>query len=125
MSFQCGGEGNIAALHATAIAAAADCGLGDRFAGWPGPWNFAGPEETVPRLEAAGFVDAHAGLHDEPVHPEDPHEFLATVILGAHLDRLPSELHNAFVDRVLAELQEPVTVKYVRLTMSARTPTAS
>ena len=94
------------------------------FAAWDRPWNFAGPEETVVRLERVGFVDDRAGLHDEPVRPEDPREFLETMILGAHLDRLPADLRGSFLDGVLAELGEPVTVAYVRLTMSSRTPAA-
>jgi trans-aconitate 2-methyltransferase len=122
---QCGGSGNIAGVRAALAAATAEGPYASHLAGWAGPWNFAGPAETVARLERAGFVDARAGLHDEPVTPDDPHEFLATVILGSHLDRLPADLHDRFVDRVLEELGEPVAVEYVRLTMSARTPTAS
>ena len=122
---QCGGAGNIAAVRAALDVVATENPYAPHLAGWPGPWNFAGPEATVARLEHAGFVDAHAGLHDEPVQPGDPREFLATVILGAHLDRLPDDLRAPFVDRVLAELAEPLTVEYVRLTMSARTPTAA
>jgi trans-aconitate 2-methyltransferase len=94
----------------------------EHLAGWPGPWNFAGPEETVERLERAGFVDAQAGLHIEPVQPEDPSEYLGTMILGAHLDRLPPPIHDAFLARVVAELHEPLVIEYVRLTMSARRP---
>jgi len=122
---QCGGAGNIAGVRDALAVAMADEPYAPHLAGWTGPWNFAAPDETVTRLERAGFVDAQAGLHDEPVRPGDPHEFLATVILGSHLDRLPADLRDPFVDRVLAELEPPVTVEYVRLTMSARTPTAS
>ena len=42
VSVQCGGEGNVAAVQAQALRAADDAGLGDRFADWRGPWNFAG-----------------------------------------------------------------------------------
>jgi trans-aconitate 2-methyltransferase len=121
---QCGGAGNIAAVRDAIAAATAEAPYASHFSDWPGPWNFAAPEETVERLQRAGFVETQAGLHDEPVHPGDPHEFLATVILGSHLDRLPKELRDGFVNSVLAELREPVTVEYVRLTMSARTPMA-
>ena len=44
------------------------------------------------------------------------------MILGAHLDRLPAELHDPFVERVVSELSDPSTIEYVRLTMSARRP---
>ena len=121
---QCGGAGNIAAVLAALDAVTAEPAFAEHFSGWPGPWNYAGPDETVARLERAGFVDAKAGLHDEPVRPQDPREYFETIMLGSHLERLPAELHDDFVDRVLAELEDPVTVEYVRLTMSARTPTA-
>jgi trans-aconitate 2-methyltransferase len=55
-----------------------------------------------------------------PVSPEDPHEFISTVILGAHLDRLPDGDRDAYVDAVIAELDQPVVVEYVRLNMLAR-----
>ena len=58
----------------------------------------------------------------EPVQPEDPREYFETIMLGAHLDRLPTGKRGPFVDRVVAELGTPVTVNYVRLTMSARRP---
>jgi trans-aconitate 2-methyltransferase len=113
---QCGGAGNIAAVRAGVGNVAADAPYAAYLADWPSPWNFAGPEETVPRLERAGFVDVHAGLHDEPVDPDDPREFVATMILGSHLERLPSGLRESFLDRVLVELGEPLTIEYVRLT---------
>ena len=55
---QCGGAGNIAAVVAELERAMSEPRFAEHFAGWPGPWNFAGPEETVARLERAGFVDA-------------------------------------------------------------------
>ena len=110
---QCGGEGNIASVRQ----AVAD--LGET---WPGPWTFATPEETVARLEAAGFVDVEAWLHDEPtpIDPGEPMEtFLATVILRAHLDRLPEGEREGFVRRV-AERLSSSEIDYVRLNLVAR-----
>jgi trans-aconitate 2-methyltransferase len=119
---QCGGRGNVAAVVAALDALVGEPPFAQHLAGWPGPWNFAGPDETVARLERAGFVDAEAGLHTELVHPDDASEYLGTMILGAHLDRLPPELHDALLERVVSELPEPLTIAYVRLTMSARRP---
>ncbi|HEU5317844.1 MAG TPA: methyltransferase domain-containing protein [Chloroflexota bacterium] len=110
---QCGGAGNIASVVA-ALPRAAD--------GWRGPWNFARPEETRRRLEAAGFEDVRVWLHDEPtpLEPGEPLEtFLATVILGAHLDRLPQQEREAYVKGVAARLPKP-EIDYVRLNMVAR-----
>jgi len=119
---QCGGHGNIEAIVHALDLAAREAPFAEHLGGWPGPWNFAGPGETVARLERAGFSDTEAGLHTEPVHPDDPGEYLATMILGAHLDRLPPDLHDALVARVAGELPDPRTIEYVRLTMSARRP---
>jgi trans-aconitate 2-methyltransferase len=109
---QCGGAGNIDAVRG-AIAATGET--------WPGAWTFATPEETRARLEAAGFVAVDAWLHDEPTRLEAGaplEEYLATVVLGAHLARLPVEAHAAFVRAVASNLREPV-IDYVRLNILA------
>ena len=119
MSAQCGGEGNVAALHATAVAAAADAGLAHRFEGWPGPWNFAGPRETERRLRAAGFDGVRCWLEPWPVAPDDPRAYLETVCLGPHLERLEPGERERFLDAVLARLGEHPTLDYVRLNIVA------
>jgi trans-aconitate 2-methyltransferase len=120
MSVQCGGEGNVAALHATAMQAAGDAGLAHRFAGWPRPWNFAGPRETERRLRTAGFDGVRCWLQPSPVEPEEPRAFLKAVCLGPHLDRLQAGEHDGFLDAVVARLGEPPTLDYVRLNIVAR-----
>ncbi|HWC26539.1 MAG TPA: class I SAM-dependent methyltransferase, partial [Solirubrobacteraceae bacterium] len=91
MSAQCGGEGNVAGVQAAALRAAADTGLGHRFAGWARPWNFAGPEQTQARLRAAGFEEARCWLQAWPVVPDEPRAYLQTVCLGPHLGRLAED----------------------------------
>ncbi|MGH2942333.1 MAG: class I SAM-dependent methyltransferase [Solirubrobacteraceae bacterium] len=120
ISAQCGGAGNVAALHASAIAAAADCGLGYRFAGWPQPWNFAAPEQTERRLRDAGFEDVRCWLQAWPVLPDEPRAYLQTVCLGPHLERLAPEEHERFLDAVMARLGERPLLDYVRLNIVAR-----
>jgi trans-aconitate 2-methyltransferase len=120
MSAQCGGEGNVAALHAAARAAAADAGLAHRFAGWPGPWNFAGPEETERRLRAAGFDDVRCWLQPWPVEPGEPRAYLQAVCLQPHLERLEPEQHERFLDAVVASIGPRPTLGYVRLNIVAR-----
>jgi trans-aconitate 2-methyltransferase len=119
---QCGGQGNIATVVTALDTVTGETPFARHFAGWGGPWNFAGPDQTVARLERAGFVDARARLHVEPVRADDPREYLGTMILGAHLDRLPAEVRGAFVERVMSSLDDPGEIEYVRLTMSARRP---
>ena len=110
---QCGGAGNILAVR-EAIAATGET--------WDGPWTFATVDETRDRLEAAGFTDIEVWIHDEPtpLEPGEPlREFLRTVILGAHLERLDPDQRDAFVEAVAANLPAPV-IDYNRLNIVAR-----
>jgi len=120
LSAQCGGEGNVAALHATALQAADDAGLAARFAGWPRPWNFAGPQITEDRLWAAGFEAVRCWLQAWPVEPDEPRAYLQTVCLGPHLERLEPDEHERFLDAVMARLGERPMLDYVRLNIVAR-----
>ena len=110
---QWGGAGNIASVHAILAT------IGD---GWLGATHFETAEATTERLTAAGFVDIEAWLEPEPTRFErgEPLEtFLRTVILGAHVQRLPPEDRDAFVSEVANRLAEPV-IDYVRLNVNAR-----
>jgi len=120
LSAQCGGEGNVAALHASALQAADDAGLAARFAGWPRPWNFAGPQITEDRLRAAGFEAVRCWLQAWPVEPDEPRAYLQTVCLGPHLERLEPDEHERFLDAVMARLGERPMLDYVRLNIVAR-----
>jgi trans-aconitate 2-methyltransferase len=110
---QCGGVGNIASVQRVLAT------IGD---GWLGPVHFATPLDTVDRLDRAGFVDIECWLTDEPTsfEPGEPFEtYLRTVVLGAHLMRLPLEDRDAFVHAVATGMPEPV-IDYVRLNIVAR-----
>lgn len=120
LSAQCGGEGNVAGVRAAALQAATDCGLGVRFADWPRPWNFAGPERTEARLRAAGFDDIRCWLQPWPVTPDEPRAYLETVCLGPHLERLADDERGRFLDAVMARLGERPLLDYVRLNIVAR-----
>ena len=48
-----------------------------------------------------------------------PRSFIHTVCLVRHLDPLPDELREPFVDRVLERAGEPLVLEYVRLNMTA------
>ena len=120
LSAQCGGAGNVAAVHEQALAAGVDAGLADRFAGWGGPWNFATPEETEGRLKAAGFVGVRCWLQTWPVEPDEPRAYLQTVCLGPHLERLQPDEHERFLDAVMTRLGERPVLDYVRLNIVAR-----
>jgi trans-aconitate 2-methyltransferase len=116
---QCGGEGNIVVLRGVAHAVLEREPYAAHFRDWRPPWNYAGPEITRERLLAAGFTSAECWLQPAPQEPEDPRAFLAEIVLGPHVQKLPEELRDPFMDTVLAELGEPVVVDYVRLNIDA------
>ncbi|MFZ0040122.1 MAG: methyltransferase domain-containing protein [Solirubrobacteraceae bacterium] len=119
---QCGGRGNIDAFRKTADEVAHREPFAPYFSDWQRPWNYATAEETAERLERAGFEQVSTWLEDKPTELEEPRSFVATVCLVRHLDPLPEELRDRFVDAVLAEVGEPLVLGYVRLNMSARRP---
>jgi len=125
LSAQCGGAGNVAAVHADIFAAAADAGLAGRFEGWDGPWNFAGPQETERRLQAAGFDDIRCWLEPWPIVHDEPRAYLQTVCLGPHLARLAPDEHGRLLDAVMARVGERPTLDHVRLNIVARRTSAA
>jgi trans-aconitate 2-methyltransferase len=116
---QCGGEGNIEVLRGTAGEVLAREPYAEHFVSWRAPWNYAAAPITRERLLAAGFHSAECWLTDAPRQPEHPREFLATIVLGPHVQQLPPPLRDPFMDEVLERLGEPVTVDYVRLNIDA------
>ncbi len=120
MVAQCGGEGNVSNVLRAVDAVRDRRPFGERLGGWRGPWNFPAPEEARKRLERAGFEGIEAWLEPCPMVPEEPAEYLRTVTLGLHLERLPEEHRDAFVDAVLERLGDPPAIDYVRLNLDAR-----
>nr|MDQ3572734.1 methyltransferase type 11 [Actinomycetota bacterium] len=74
------------------------------------------------RLKRAGFDVGRVWLEKKTAIPDEPREFVRSVGLAKHLDRLPSELHDEFIDAVLGGMVRPLTLRYVRLNISARKP---
>ena len=125
LAAQCGGEGNIS--RATRATRAVMQGERFRpfFEDWDDDKNYAGAEETKGRLENAGFEGAETWLHEEPTRFESVEElarFLATVVLGGHLQRLPEGEKEAFAgavaEAIVAVDGDPL-LDYVRLNMTA------
>jgi len=118
---QCGGRGNIDSFRAAAdVVAFGEPRFARYFAGWRRPWNYATDAETAGRLTAAGFEDVSCWLEPKSVTPSDPRAFVRTVCLVRHLDPLPEELREPFIDEVLAREGKPLVLEYVRLNMTAR-----
>jgi trans-aconitate 2-methyltransferase len=116
---QCGGEGNITGLRGRAGVVMEREPYAEHFRDFRPPWNYANPTDTQSRLLAAGFASAECWLAPAPTEPGHPREFLATIVLGPHVQHLPQSLCEPFMDEVMAELGEPVVVDYVRLNIDA------
>jgi trans-aconitate 2-methyltransferase len=115
---QCGGRGNIDDFRRTCDEVAGEEPFAPYFTDWQRPWNYAGDEETAARLERAGFREVKTWLAPKRVVPE--RAFIKTVCLVRHLDPLPPDMHDGFVDRVIERCGEPLVLEYVRLNMTAR-----
>jgi trans-aconitate 2-methyltransferase len=119
---QCGGQGNVA-RHAQAIATVASRPeFAEHYEAMEMLWNFSSAEETAEQLRDAGFEEIETWLEPKPLSPPEPREFMRTVTLGPHLEMLPEALREDFLDQVIAEMDEPITLDYVRLNMQARRP---
>ena len=120
---QCGGLGNIDAFRVLADRIAfEEAPFAPYFAGWQRPWTYAGAEETATRLSAVGFSDVETWLQDMPTPIDDPRTYARTIVLVRHVERLPPDLQDRFVDRVLELSPVPFVLDYVRLNMVAIRP---
>ncbi len=115
---QYGGYGNVERFHETATEVGAEEPFDSYLADWTGPWNFTTDEQARGWLEGAGFVDVRAWLEAWPMTPREPKDYIRTVCLGHHLEKLPEELRSAYVDGVAERM--PPEIDYVRLNISAR-----
>ena len=124
---------NLAAVMATGAALEAQCGAAGNIEGLlaavrrvgeerAGTWNYATVDDTVGRLEAAGFTEIDVWTHPEPT-PLAPgaelETYLETVCLRAHVADMDTDERRRFVAAVAGAMDEPV-IDYVRLNISAR-----
>ena len=108
---QCGGLGNLERVMAAIDAVASDDYR---------PWTFASPDETRRRLVSVGFLGVETWLNDEPtvIPAKDFETYLAEVVLGANLAKMPEEARAPFVHAVAERLPDH-TLDYVRLNIIA------
>lgn len=117
---QCGGEGNVAEWKRAIEAAEGDERFSAYLRGVPPTYNFASVGDTRLRLLRAGFEEIRVWLEPKVVTPREPRQYVRSVGLAKHLDRLPPPLREDFVDAVLGTMPRPLTLAYVRLNISAR-----
>jgi trans-aconitate 2-methyltransferase len=121
---QCGGVGNIDDFNEHLGGAADLPEYAEHFEGMARVWNFATPAQTAQRLADAGFAEVDVWLEDKNITPAEPREFLRAVCLGNHLERLPEELREPFLDTVCERAGSPLVLDYVRLNIDAKRPDA-
>jgi trans-aconitate 2-methyltransferase len=112
LAAQCGGAGNIRSVRAALEQ------MGESFSERK---HFATPEVTRERLEAAGFTEIEAWLHDEPtpLPGDDLEPYLETICLGDHVDGMDPDERRAFVHEVASRMPASL-IDYVRLNIKAR-----
>jgi trans-aconitate 2-methyltransferase len=123
---QCGGEGNIARATRATKETMEEERFRDYFEDWQDDKYYADARTTAGRLEAAGFQEIEAWLHDEVAafgSIDDFARFPATVVLGGHMERLPEGERGAFAAAVAAKIKAVdgrPALDYVRLNIMAR-----
>jgi trans-aconitate methyltransferase len=115
---QYGGAGNVERFHQAADEVGAEGPFAEYLDGWTGPWNFTTDEQARGWLEDAGFEEVRAWLEGWPMTPREPKDYIRTVCLGHHLQKLPEELRGRYVEEVAERM--PPEIDYVRLNVSAR-----
>lgn len=127
---QCGGHGNIAKLLARARElVAAEPKFAKYLGAYEDPWEFATTEKATERLRRAGFVEVETELEAAPASFADAVEykqFLATVVVRTHLERIPeAEIREEFLQalaRRAAKDNPAFELDYCRLNLRARRP---
>ncbi|HXL22110.1 MAG TPA: class I SAM-dependent methyltransferase [Candidatus Dormibacteraeota bacterium] len=125
---QCGGGANLARLYARVAQLQKEPFFAEYFQNYQDATHFTTPAKTTKRLRHAGFHDPEAYLTLAPTPFADANSFRAfitTVCVAKHLKELPAELHDAFLDPLVAAAAHdhpPFTLDYQRLNLSARKP---
>ena len=118
---QCGGKGNIDAFR-TRVGGGRRASSRSRRTSPTGVsrGTTRPPRRPPSGWSAPGSPTSRPGWRPRPTELAEPRSFVATVCLVRHLDPLPDELRDPFVDRVLERAGEPLVLDYVRLNMTAR-----
>ncbi|HWY56788.1 MAG TPA: methyltransferase domain-containing protein [Terriglobales bacterium] len=126
---QCGGGPNLASLRKRTNELAATAKYARYFVGFREPWTFNNAETAATILRRAGFAEVETSLEPAVTVLEDLpkySEFVRTVILRQHLDRVPDAgLRTEFVAalaRQAATDNPPFSLDYWRLNLNAKIP---
>ena len=126
---QCGGGPNLARLKTRMEVLAESPKFAPFLADFPSPWLYQNAEAAAVTLQRAGFVDVQTSLEAAPTLLDDRRhyfEFVKTVIVRTHLERLPNErLREQYVSDFAdhaAKDDPPFFLDYWRLNLTARKP---
>jgi trans-aconitate methyltransferase len=126
---QCGGGPNLAGLRTRIGELAATSKYARYFAAFREPWTFNDAETAAAVLRRAGFEEVHTSLEPAPTILEDLpkySEFVRSVILRQHLERIPDDaLRDAFVAALASQAaadDPPFSLDYWRLNLDAKIP---
>ncbi len=126
---QCGGGPNIAHLREQMATLAASPTYAPFLADFPSPWFFQNAEGAADTLRRASFVEIQTSVEPALTVMESRQhyeEFVRTVIVRAHLDRLPDPgLRDQYVSQLAdlsAEGDPPFLLDYWRLNLAGKRP---
>jgi trans-aconitate 2-methyltransferase len=128
LAAQCGGGPNLERLLEDAHRLMRTERYRQYFDVWSDPWFFADAGTTRDRLATAGFEQVHVWLEESPTEMPDAQayqEFIATVCVRHHVDRLPADERRHFtrdLTDAAAGYAPPYTLDYWRLNIDARRP---
>ncbi len=123
---QCGGAHNLDLLYGRARALMQSDEYRDHFIGSTNSNHFENVADTERRLRDVGFDEIDVSLVSSPVSFVTPgafKEFVAAVCLRHHLDRLPVDTRDRFMNQVTEQAlgdHPPLTLDYWRLNIAAR-----
>jgi trans-aconitate 2-methyltransferase len=116
----CGAPGNLQGFLERAASVAAEPPFDRYLARYEPRWHFPAADQTEARLHAAGFSDIRVSVESVEEYPLDPAGYARTAPLLCHLELLPAELHDRFVDEVIRSCEAPLRIDHVQLRIEAR-----
>jgi trans-aconitate 2-methyltransferase len=119
---QFGGAGNLREVLDAIVSASRREPFTEHLDGLEHPWTYPSIDEATERLARTGFTEFRCELVELPFEFDDPREFHRTVYLVVHLERLPAELHDEFIDAVMAGQSDPSTAHFLHMNLAARRP---
>jgi trans-aconitate 2-methyltransferase len=119
---QFGGAGNLREVLDAIVSASRRAPFTEHLDGLEHPWTYPSIDEATERLARTGFTEFRCEMVELPFEFDDPWEFHRTVYLVVHLERLPAELHDEFIDAVMAGQSDPSTAHFLHMNLTARRP---